>query len=216
MVYNPAKTALLLQAEELNIPCRNGLKMLVAQAKMAGELFQGIKIPDTKIDEISGLISHKTMNVALIGMPGSGKTAVGQCLAGLTDRKLIDTDELISSRAGCDIPSIFAEKGEEYFRKLETEVLREVSKESGNIIATGGGIVTRPENKSLLRQNSVTVMLEYDVNKLATGGRPLSRSVGVTELYRRRKPLYESWSEYRFYNDSPEQIANMIKEALKL
>ncbi len=216
VIYNPAKTALLLQAEELDIPCRNGLKMLVAQAKMASELFQGVTIPDDKIDEISGLLSRKTLNIALIGMPGSGKTAVGQCLAGLTGRKLIDTDELISAGAGCDIPSIFAGKGEDYFRRLETEILREVSKESGNIIAAGGGVVTRPENKRLLRQNSVTVMIDYDVNKLATEGRPLSQSVGVTELYRRRKPLYDSWSEYRFYNESPERTAKMIKEALKL
>ena len=131
-------------------------------------------------------------------MPGSGKTAVGGYLTEMTGRKLIDTDALVAEAAGMDIPRIFAEKGENYFRRLETEVLRKVSKESGCVISTGGGIVTVPENRALLGQNSVTILIDYDIGKLTTEGRPLSQSVGVEELYRVRKPLYEAWSSYRF------------------
>jgi shikimate dehydrogenase len=216
VVYNPAKTELLLKAEELGIPCRNGLLMLVAQAKRASELFQGVRIPDSKIGEITRLLDVKTRNVALIGMPGGGKTAVGRRLAELTGREFIDTDELLVRAAGMSIPEIFKDGGEDCFRRLETEVLAAASKESGKIIATGGGVVTREKNRRLLRQNSLVVWIDCDLRRLATEGRPLSQALGVEELYRVRKPLYEAWSDFRFCNEEPEETAKRICEALGL
>lgn len=216
LIFNPAKTGLLLQAEDLGIACKNGLSMLVAQAKAASELFTGRSIPEGKIDEITALIEGQTKNIALIGMPGSGKSSVGRLLARLTGRRFEDTDEHIVSQAGMDIPTIFSERGEEHFRRLETGVLQRLSKESGLVIATGGGIVTRAENLRLLRQNSVTVLIEGGFGELSTEGRPLSRTVGIEELRRQRQPLYESWSQLRVVNVTPEQAAREIKESLKL
>lgn len=216
VIFNPAKTGLLLQAEDLGIACKNGLSMLVAQAKAASELFTGRSIPEGKIDEITALIEGQTKNIALIGMPGSGKSSVGRLLARLTGRRFEDTDEHIVSQAGMDIPTIFSERGEEHFRRLETGVLQRLSKESGLVIATGGGIVTRAENLRLLRQNSVTVLIEGGFGELSTEGRPLSRTVGIEELRRQRQPLYESWSQLRVVNVTPEQAAREIKESLKL
>jgi shikimate dehydrogenase len=216
VIFNPAKTGLLLQAEDLGIACKNGLSMLVAQAKAASELFTGRSIPEGKIDEITALIEGQTKNIALIGMPGSGKSSVGRLLARLTGRRFEDTDEHIVSQAGMDIPTIFSERGEEHFRRLETGVLQRLSKESGLVIATGGGIVTRAENLRLLRQNSVTVLIEGGFGELSTEGRPLSRTVGIEELRRQRQPLYLSWSQLRVVNVTPEQAAREIKESLKL
>lgn len=216
VIYNPAKTKLLLDAQRLNIPCRGGLRMLVAQAKAAAELFLGRSVPDSLIAQITGVLSRQTKNIALIGMPGSGKTTVGKYLAGLTGRRLVDTDALIEQAEGTDISSIFASKGEKYFRTQETNVLREVSKESGIIIAAGGGVVTVPENRDLLMQNSTVVLINADIGSLTTKGRPLSQSLGTEELYRRRQPLYEAWSDCSFFNDSSYDTALKIKEELGL
>jgi shikimate dehydrogenase len=216
LIFNPAKTGLLLQAEDLGIACKNGLSMLVAQAKAASELFTGRSIPEGKIDEITALIEGQTKNIALIGMPGSGKSSVGRLLARLTGRRFEATDEPRCSQAGMDSPTIFSERGEEHFRRLETGVLQRLSKESGLVIATGGGIVTRAENLRLLRQNSVTVLIEGGFGELSTEGRPLSRTVGIEELRRQRQPLYLSWGQLRVVNVTPEQAAREIKESLKL
>ena len=170
IVYNPSKTKLLLDAETLGIPCINGLPMLVAQAKRAAELFTGEEIDDAVIDTITEKIERQTKNVILIGMPGSGKTATGMALAHLTNRTFYDTDELITQTAGKTIPEIFLEDGEPAFRQLETETLESVSKKSGGVIATGGGIVTIPENLKLIRQNSICILLDRDLNKLPTDG----------------------------------------------
>lgn len=190
--------------------------MLVAQAKAAAELFLGRSVPDSLIAQITGVLSRQTKNIALIGMPGSGKTTVGKYLARLTGRRLIDTDALIEQAEGTDISSIFASKGEKYFRTQETNVLREVSKESGIIIAAGGGVVTVPENRDLLMQNSTVVLINADIGSLTTKGRPLSQSLGTEELYRRRQPLYEAWSDCSFFNDSSYDTALKIKEELGL
>lgn len=84
VVYNPRRTALLLQAEGLGIPCSDGLPMLVAQAKAAEEHFFGKVIPDSENERILAMLRQETANIVLIGMPGSGKTVVGAALAELT------------------------------------------------------------------------------------------------------------------------------------
>ena len=216
LIYNPAKTALMLMAERLGIPARGGLGMLCAQAVRAAELFLGESLPEGLVDRITEKIRRDMLNVLLVGMPGCGKTTIGRRLAGLTGRPLLDTDELIQEKAGMSIPDIFKKHGETYFRELETAVLREVTKESGKIIATGGGVVTVPENFDLIRQNSICVFLDREKEKLDISGRPLSRFVGIDGLYRQRIPLYRAWADFTFRVYDPDTTAGNIKKELGL
>ena len=216
VVYNPARTALLLQAEKLCIPCAGGLYMLVSQAKRSCELFTGKSIPDSEIDRIERVLSHQMQNIVIIGMPGSGKTAVSAMLAERLGRKIFDTDTIVSEKAGMTIPEIFAAQGEAGFRKLETEATAEVGKLSGNIISTGGGVVTVADNYELLHQNGVIVWIERDTNKLARDGRPISLSSDLNELYAARLPLYERFADIKAdnngdINDTVNAIMEMIK-----
>lgn len=216
VVYNPARTALLLQAEKLCIPCAGGLYMLVSQAKRSCELFTGKSIPDSEIDRIERVLSHQMQNIVIIGMPGSGKTAVSTMLAERLGRKIFDTDTIVSEKAGVTIPEIFAAQGEVGFRKLETEATAEVGKLSGNIISTGGGVVTVADNYELLHQNGVIVWIERDTNKLARDGRPISLSSDLNELYAARLPLYERFADIKAdnngdINDTVNAIMEMIK-----
>lgn len=216
VVYNPARTALLLQAEKLCIPCAGGLYMLVSQAKRSCELFTGKSIPDSEIDRIERVLSHQMQNIVIIGMPGSGKTAVSTMLAERLGRKIFDTDMIVSEKAGMTIPEIFAAQGEAGFRKLETEATAEVGKLSGNIISTGGGVVTVADNYELLHQNGVIVWIERDTNKLARDGRPISLSSDLNELYAARLPLYERFADIKAdnngdINDTVNAIMEMIK-----
>lgn len=216
VVYNPARTALLLQAEKLCIPCAGGLYMLVSQAKRSCELFTGKSIPDSEIDRIERVLSHHMQNIVIIGMPGSGKTAVSTMLAERLGRKIFDTDTIVSEKAGMTIPEIFAAQGEAGFRKLETEATAEVGKLSGNIISTGGGVVTVADNYELLHQNGVIVWIERDTNKLARDGRPISLSSDLNELYAARLPLYERFADIKAdnngdINDTVNAIMEMIK-----
>lgn len=216
VVYNPARTALLLQAEKLCIPCAGGLYMLVSQAKRSCELFTGKSIPDSEIDRIERVLSHQMQNIVVIGMPGSGKTAVSTMLAERLGRKIFDTDTIVSEKAGVTIPEIFAAQGEAGFRKLETEATAEVGKLSGNIISTGGGVVMVADNYELLHQNGVIVWIERDTNKLARDGRPISLSSDLNELYAARLPLYEHFADIKAdnngdINDTVNAIMEMIK-----
>ncbi len=216
VVYNPARTALLMQAERLGIPCAGGLYMLVSQAKRSCELFTGKHIPDSEIDHIERVLAHQMQNIVIIGMPGSGKTTVSTMLAERLGRKILDTDTIVADKAGMSIPEIFAAQGEAGFRKLETEATAEVGKLSGNIISTGGGVITVAENYELLHQNGVIVWIERDTNKLARDGRPISLSTDLNELYAARLPLYRRFADIRADNNCDiNETVNAIMEMIK-
>ena len=99
--------------------------MLVAQAAFAAEKFLGRSIPAEAIEETLGEITRQCTNIVLIGMPGCGKSTVGKILAELNGRELVDTDAMVETRTGRSIPTIFAEDGEEIFRRLEAEAVAE-------------------------------------------------------------------------------------------
>ncbi len=217
IIYNPARTKLLLDAEALGIPFVNGLPMLVAQAWRAAELFTGAAIDDAVIDSITDRIGRLTKNIILIGMPGSGKTAVGAALARLAVRDFYDTDVLITEKSGKSIPEIFLEDGEAAFRRLESDTLADAVKKSGAVIATGGGIVTMPENLRLIRQNSTCVFLDRELSELPADGRPLSIQNGILALAEKRLPLYNEWCDVKLaVRGGVEETANLIMEALGL
>ena len=195
MIYNPLRTKLLLESERLGVQCVNGLIMLVAQAEMASRLFLGKPARPNLVDDIASRVLKKSRNIALIGMPSSGKSTIARLLAQKMKRPFVDIDNLIEIEAEKSIPKIFAEEGEEEFRKLETRVLGEESKKNGIVIATGGGVVTKPDNLYLLRQNSLIIYLKRELNELALQGRPLSLHMGVQTIAKQRLPLYEAWSD---------------------
>lgn len=211
LIYNPARTRLLLDAQKLGIPTENGLWMLVAQAKEAAEYFTGCSVPDAKIGEIHRILSQQMQNIILIGMPGCGKTTVGGILAQKTGKTFYDADALICQLAGRSIPEVFQEEGEDGFRRWETEALRQLGQLSGAVIATGGGCVTRTENYPLLHQNGTIFWLQRDIELLPTDGRPLSQKNNLAQMYETRKPLYQAFSHRIVCNDgAAEETAGHI------
>lgn len=192
VIYNPAKTALILQAEELGIPFVNGLSMLVAQAHRACEVFTDSSISESVIERIRREVVSRTLNIVLVGMPGCGKSTVGRLVADSLSRPFVDADEEIE-KTTCRTPAqIIKEEGEPAFRLVESQILKTLCKESGMIIATGGGAVTIPENKDVIRQNSVVIFLERNISVLSTEDRPLSTD--LASMYQKRLPFYKDFS----------------------
>lgn len=214
LIYNPDKTALLLDAERLGIPYANGLSMLVAQAKESAEYFGGKRLEDGLVDHVTEGLRRKQRNIVLIGMPGCGKSTLGKQIAEKTGRAFVDADRAIEEKAGTPIPEIFAKEGEAGFRTLETRVLSELGKEGGLVIATGGGAITRAENYPLLHQNGVIIWLRRPVETLPTEGRPLSQKGNLEEMYARRKPLYEKFAD--IVTENRFETENMMERVLTL
>ena len=216
VVYNPARTALLLQAEKLGIPHAGGLMMLVAQARRSSEIFLGNTLPDGEIPRITKLLSDSMQNIILIGMPGCGKSTVGAILSQRLNRPLLEADAELVKAAGVSIPTIFEAEGEAGFRKRETAILAQLGKQSGTVISTGGGCVTRAENYPLLHQNWSIVWLRRDLDKLAREGRPLSLNADLQVMYAARQPLYQRFADFAVDNTgTPEETADAILEVLR-
>ena len=198
LIYNPLHSQLLLDAESLGILNANGLKMLVAQAAKASSLFLRQDVSGSQIENISRELHASKENIVLIGMPGVGKTSTGEALAKLLNRPWIDTDFLIKQKAHCEAATYLQTHGEAAFRRLEHEVIQEISSMSGSVISCGGGVVVTSSNYQLLRQNGKLVYLTRPLEDLAIAGRPLSQSVGIQELAAKRLPLYEAWADVTF------------------
>lgn len=214
LIYNPQRTALLLEAEALGMEARNGLLMLSAQAARAAELWGLVPEGEDRSADIAERLAASMRSLALIGMPGCGKSEVARALGRLSGRRVFDTDEMIERSCGRTAAELIAELGIEAFRQMETEALTVAGREPGVIIATGGGAVCEERNLPLLRQNSRIVWLQRDLDSLSLLGRPLSLQKGVEALYRERAPLYESWSELSMRNDGVEQTAKRIAEEM--
>ena len=213
IIYNPARTRLLLDAAARNIPCENGLWMLIAQAKESAELFLNTKINDDIIPDIYNKMCKQMENIILIGMPGCGKSTIGKMLSKKLDKSFIDADEEIIRKANMTITDIFTTWGEEGFRKIETEVLAELGQKSNLIIATGGGCVTRQENYNSLHQNGTIYWIQRDISMLPTDGRPLSQTNNLSQMYLTRKPLYEKFADETVVND--ESVSNAVNKIIR-
>ena len=202
-VYNPARTQILLDAESRGLVAMNGLWMLVAQAKESAEWFTGCAIPDSRIDGIHHALRLEMENIVLIGMPGCGKTTIGRLLAEKTGKRFVDADEALEARVNRKITDIIPQEGEAAFRQMESDTLSELGRQSGLVIATGGGCVTQQRNYTLLHQNGTILWLTRALAKLPTDGRPLSQAGKLSEMYEKRRPLYDRFADVVVSNDGP-------------
>ena len=214
-VYNPLRTQLILDAKAKGIYAEGGLYMLVSQAVHALELFIDKKFDESKTNEIFNKILREKENIVLIGMPSCGKTTVGKILAENLSRKLIDLDDEIVKKIGCEISDFFKTHTEKEFRDIETEITKEISKNHSIIIATGGGCILRNENTNALRQNGRLYFLDRDLSNLTpTDSRPLAtKKEAIEKLYNDRYDIYTSSCDCRINgNLNPESEANLIRE----
>ena len=212
LIYNPARTRLLQMAKEKGVIAMNGLTMLVAQAKEAAQCFTDNHIPDEKILSIHRTLQKQMENIILIGMPGCGKSTIGKALAHAVGKQFVDADSEIEKESGISIPQILSERGESAFREMETRVLTRLCKESGYVIATGGGCVTRDNNFEIIRQNAQVFWIKRKLDELPTEGRPLSKSTDLTDMYRIREPMYKKFSDYEIDNSGV--IDHAVKQIL--
>ncbi len=217
-VYNPLKTSLCLEAEEKGINASCGLYMLVSQAVLACEKFLEKKLDVVKLaDEIFGDLLNEKRNIVLIGMPGSGKTTIGKALSEKMGKEFIDTDEMITQSHGA-ISDIFTEKGEEYFRTVETEKIKDASLKNGVIISTGGGAVLKKENVKALKHNGILFFLNRPLEDIIpTDDRPLSSDREALEKrFKERYGIYKASADYEIHIDGKvENAVSRITEKLK-
>ena len=215
-IYNPARTQILLDAEKRGLVAMNGLWMLVAQAKESAEWFTGSAIDQDKIPEIHACLRRQMENIILIGMPGCGKSTIGRLLAQRTGKKFVDADDALEARLGRKITDIIPQDGEAAFRRMESDTLSELGKQSGLVIATGGGCVTQQRNYPLLHQNGTILWLTRQLHKLPTEGRPLSQPGKLQEMFAQRQSLYRQFADAEISNDGPvEETLEAIRAVLE-
>ena len=215
VIYNPLRTRLLQQAEEMGIPCVGGLLMLVMQAVRACEQFTGETVPKEKILGALATLRKGALNLVLVGMPGCGKTTIGRNLAESLRLPVIDIDAEIEKERGCTIPEIFEREGEAAFRKLEAAQIARFGRETGRVLITGGGAVLAAQNRESLQLNGFVVHLTRPLDWLSTRGRPLSENqAALRSMWERRAPLYAACADITIPNDStPDACIRAIQEA---
>lgn len=217
-IYNPLRSNLVLNAKEKNIAANGGLFMLVLQAIAAAEFFIDKTIPAEKEMEIFRTILGQKENYVLVGMPGCGKTTLGQILAKTTGKTFIDSDDCIEEKEGKTCKEIIEDKGIDYFRDVESQVIKELSLKNNIVIATGGGAVLREQNVRNLKQSGIIIFIDRDIENIKpTDSRPLSNSQDkLKELYQTRYPIYSKACDYKISNNQKAQdglnsILNIIK-----
>ncbi len=161
-------------------------------------------------------------NIILCGMMGCGKTTCANLLGGKLGRQVVDTDDLVVKKAGMSISELFAAQGEAAMRDLETEVARELSRRSDLIIATGGGLPLREENRQLLRDTGIVVFLRRDPGEIYDtadmSARPLGQQGRDAFLSRfaQREPIYQEFSHIIIHDfSSPEATVAEILTKLE-
>lgn len=161
-------------------------------------------------------------NIVLTGMMGCGKSTCGRLLGKALNRPFVDTDELVEAKAGMCISDIFASHGEDYMRDLETRVCRELATRENLIIATGGGLPLREENRRCLRENALVIFLNRDpgeiYDSIDTSARPLAQQGREAFLSRffQREPIYRSFSHLVVEDfSSPKATVNLILKKLE-
>lgn len=213
-VYNPLRTNLILEAQKLGIKCSGGLPMLVAQGLKAEEIWLNKEVPSERYESVIRTLENQKRNIVLIGMPSCGKTSVANALAKVLGKPVFDTDQRVFKNEGKTPSEIILSQGETAFREKESVAVSQVAKESGVIIATGGGAILKCENVKALKRNGVLIYLERALEKLVDDDRPLSKNGAISRLFEQRKPIYESVCDKKVSNDG--DIGDTVKEILSL
>ena len=215
VIYNPLRSRLMQQAEGLGLPRASGLRMLVYQAARACELFTGEPVQASRMQEAEKALRASATNLVLVGMPGCGKSTVGRRLAARLKLPYVDIDAEIERAAGASVEHIFQAEGESGFRAREREQLARFGREGGRVLATGGGAVKDAINREHMRLNGVVVRLERKLDRLATGGRPLSTGrEALQALWRERAPLYDACADVTIENNGTlAQCVRKVEEA---
>lgn len=213
VIYNPNQTKLIYNAKKMGIKCCNGLSMLVAQGVYASQIWTGEKKGDAVVKNVLFNVEDKFKNVVLVGMPSCGKSVIGKILAEKLNLQFVDSDKEIERKTGLTPEKIILEQGEDSFRNIETQVIKEICSNLGKVIATGGGAVLKEENRFYLKMNGKVVYLERDLDKLSILNRPISKNVGIEELYRKRHPIYSQVCDIRVQNNS--DILNAVKGVIE-
>ena len=214
-VYNPLNSKLILDAKAKNITAVGGLYMLVSQAAYAVEKFIEAPVDNNKVEEIFKNLYKQKMNIALIGMPASGKTSVGKFLSEKLQKTFVDSDGEIVKAENKKIPEIFEEFGEAYFRNVEKSVIKELSMLNSQVISTGGGAILNSENIENLKANSRIYFLDRPLDMLiTTSDRPLaSNRVDLEKRYKERYELYKSSADVIIDGGKTvEEVAKIIEE----
>ena len=214
-VYNPLNSKLVLDSKAKNITATGGLYMLVSQAAYAVEKFIDLPVDCNKVEEIFKNLYKQKMNIALIGMPASGKTTVGKALSEKLNKNFVDSDDEIVKAENKEISEIFEKYGEDYFRNIEKNVIKELSILNSQIISTGGGAVLNPENIENLKGNSRVYFLDRPLDMLITSSdRPLSSNrVDLEKRYNERYELYKSSADIIVDGGKTvEEVAKIIEE----
>ena len=213
--YNPARTGLYMQAEQMGIPRASGMLMLVAQAAATDEIFTGDPISLPRVFDITARLSATEQNIALMGLPGSGKTVVGEELARIMGRRHVDINHALEMKLGMKGVDYIRKYGEESFRLEETELLEEVSKRSRLVISCTNGTIMREENYPLLHQNSLIVFLNRPLEKLYIHGRQLAGSDELERYAQQTTVKILEWADYTVDSfDSIEQTAQGVLNTL--
>ncbi len=217
VVYNPLRTDLIIAAQKKGVAAISGLYMLIAQAVLAAGYFTGKEFGREVIDNIYDEMVAKKRNIVLTGMPGSGKSTIGKILSDKLNMPFIDTDAEIIKKTGKEITKIFAELGESGFRKIESEVIAEVSLRDGCVVSTGGGAILNDDNIRHLRHNGLVFFLDRSLDELIpTSDRPLANSKeSIVKRYNERIDIYRSANDYAVKVTNPDTTAQSIIDLLK-
>ncbi len=193
-IYHPLRSELVLAAGARGVRAVGGLTMLVVQAAVAVERFLKTALAAEQVAAVDREVRLSKENIVLIGMPGCGKSSVGELLAQKYNRKLIDTDQMLVEMTGKTPAAWIETSGEAAFREQEAEVVRRCATESGVVIATGGGVILREENVRRLRRNGRLLFLDRPPEALpVTDDRPLSRDrEQLMRRYAERIDLYRA------------------------
>ena len=212
LIYQPLRTEFLLKAERSGIRTACGLSMLVAQAAASLTDFTGRKVSLAEQEKLIANLKRNSENLVLIGMPGCGKTTVGQKLAEKTGRPFFDLDRVIENAFGESPEKMIREKGEAYFREKEALACQILRSARGCVIACGGGTVLNRENVDALKANGRLILLSRSTEKLEKEGRPLS--LDLKKLENERKEIYASSADLTVSNEKndPEAVETILKE----